>query len=357
MAVSVALTPGRTIRWRKRRFVVVDSTGFDAIIAREVGKRHLARIPVSEARPDHATGRRAASATDLVSVDEEEWQTAVKRFSILKPLFEMDKAQRTRSHVEKVARILDRHPATIYRWIDAHDHSERVSVLLRKGRSDQGGSRLSQEVDAIIEAAIKKIYLVAEQPQITAVIEEVELQCFKAKLKKPGANTVRRRIAMLSERLKLEKRKGRKAAAAKYEPIKGHFPGADYPLAVAQIDHTAMDVIVVDEEHRQPIQRPSLTVVIDVYSRMVLGFAIYLEKPSAFTAGLAIAHAVLPKEDWLAGVGVHADWPCWGKMRTFARSANGNIRHDDVSKHSQWRLAARFINTGRRRRHTEAIEM
>ena len=83
MAVSVALTPGRTIRWRKRRFVVVDSTGLDAIIAREVGKRRLARIPVSEARPDHATGRRAASATDLVFVDEEEWQTAVKRFSIL----------------------------------------------------------------------------------------------------------------------------------------------------------------------------------------------------------------------------------------------------------------------------------
>ena len=76
-----------------------------------------------------------------------------------------------------------------------------------------------------------------------------------------------------------------------------------------------MDVIVVDEEHRQPIQRPSLTVVIDVHSRMVLGFAIYLEKPSAFTAGLAIAHAVLPKEQWLAEVGVEADWPCWGKMR------------------------------------------
>ena len=55
--------------------------------------------------------------------------------------------------------------------------------------------------------------------------------------------------------------------------------------------------------------------VIDVYSRMVLGFAIYLEKPSAFAAGLAIAHAVLPKEDWLAGVGVQAEWPCWGKMR------------------------------------------
>ena len=87
-------------------------------------------------------------------------------------------------------------------------------------------------------------------------------------------------------------------------------------MAVAQIDHTPMDVIVVDEEHRQPIQRPSLTVVIDVYSRMVLGFSIYLEKPSAFTVGMAIAHAILPKENWLAGVGVQAEWPCWGKMRT-----------------------------------------
>src|SRR4030095_4181169 len=116
----------------------------------------------------------------------------------------------------------------------------------------------------------------------------------------PHPDTSRQRVAALPDRHKLEKRKGRKAAAEKYEPIKGHFPGADYPLAVAQIDHTPMDVIVVDEEHRQPIQRPSLTVLIDVYSRMVLGFAIYLEKPSALTAGLAIAHAVLPKEDWLA---------------------------------------------------------
>jgi putative transposase len=45
-------------------------------------------------------------------------------------------------------------------------------------------------------------------------------------------------------------------------------------------------------------------VVIDVYSRMLLGFAIYLEKPGAFTVGMAIPHAVLPKENWLAGVGV-----------------------------------------------------
>ena len=314
--LSVEFAPGRIIRWRKRRFVVVDCTGFEAIIAREVGKRRLERIPVAEAQPDHSINQRAISVTNLVAVPEDKWQTAVRQFTVLKRLLEMDGIERTRAAVEKVAKILKKHPATIYRWIESYNCSGRLSELLRKNRADRGKSRLSSKVDTIIEDAIKKIYLTAEQPHISAVIEEVNLQCFKAGLKKPAANTVRRRIATLSDRLKLEKRKGKKAAAEKYEPIKGHFPGADFPLAVAQIDHTPMDVIVVDEEHRQPIQRPSLTVVIDVYSRMVLGFSIYLEKPSAFTVGMAIAHAILPKENWLAGVGVQAEWPCWGKMRT-----------------------------------------
>jgi hypothetical protein len=43
----------------------------------------------------------------------------------------------------------------------------------------------------IIEAAIQKIYLTPEQPPLSAVIEEVALQCFKAKLKTPDASTVR----------------------------------------------------------------------------------------------------------------------------------------------------------------------
>jgi putative transposase len=30
--------------------------------------------------------------------------------------------------------------------------------------------------------------------------------------------------------------------------------------------------------------------------------------------GLCIAHSILPKEEWLAEVGSHAEWPVWGKM-------------------------------------------
>jgi hypothetical protein len=51
MAAKLKLIPGSTIRWGARRFVVVDYVGLDAVIAREVGKRKLERIPVRVANP------------------------------------------------------------------------------------------------------------------------------------------------------------------------------------------------------------------------------------------------------------------------------------------------------------------
>ena len=119
----------------------------------------------SEARPDPINGQRAVSTSDLVSVDEKQWQAAVKGFSILKPLFELDKEQRTRVHVEKMAKILNSH-SSCHLPLDPKHMKTRsaLSVLLRNGRSDRGGIRVSNEVDAVIQAAIKKIYLVVEQP-------------------------------------------------------------------------------------------------------------------------------------------------------------------------------------------------
>ena len=109
--------------------------------------------------------------------------------------------------------------------MEAYERSERISVFLRKDRSDRGKSRLSKKVNAIIEAAIKKIYLKAERLDVAAVVEEVRLQCFKSKIKKqPHADTIRQRVAALPDRLKLDKREGRKAAAEKYEPTRGTFP-------------------------------------------------------------------------------------------------------------------------------------
>jgi hypothetical protein len=49
MATTLKFLPGSTIRWRATRFIVVDYADIDAIIARELGKRKLERIPVRDA--------------------------------------------------------------------------------------------------------------------------------------------------------------------------------------------------------------------------------------------------------------------------------------------------------------------
>ena len=118
MPASLRFIPGNTIRWRARRFVVVDYASMDAIIARELGKRAFRRIPIKEAVADLSPGDRRAWTPDLVSVSKEAWQTAVKRFKTLKPLLELDGTGRTLAKVSAVATALGKHPSTIYRWIE-----------------------------------------------------------------------------------------------------------------------------------------------------------------------------------------------------------------------------------------------
>lgn len=212
MSALLRFIPGSTIRWRAHRFVIVDYAGMDAILAREVGKRRLQRVPLNEAVVDHASGELNAFTPDLVSVRENAWQTAVKRFKIPKPLLEGGRAKGSFAEINEIARRLGKHPSTIYRWIDDYARSGRLSVFLRKERSDRGRSRLPDKVNALIDAAINKMYLKAEQPDVAAVIEEVHRQCFKINVKKPHPVTVRRRVAALPDRLKLEKRNASEAA-------------------------------------------------------------------------------------------------------------------------------------------------
>ena len=93
---NYAEVPARKyIRSRATRFIVVDSADIDAIIARELGKRKLERIPVRDAKPDRTPGNQKAWTPDLVSIPAEAWKRAVTRFQVLKPLLEMDRAKRT----------------------------------------------------------------------------------------------------------------------------------------------------------------------------------------------------------------------------------------------------------------------
>jgi putative transposase len=85
-------------------------------------------------------------------------------------------------------------------------------------------------------------------------------------------------------------------------------------LAVMQIDHTLVDIMVVDEVLRQSMGRPWITVAFDIATRVVLGVALPLEPPSATSVGLAMA--CLPKDQWLKERQLDIEWVPAGLPRT-----------------------------------------
>jgi putative transposase len=128
------------------------------------------------------------------------------------------------------------------------------------------------------------------------------------------AGTVLRRIAQLDRVGSVVAREGRDAARS-LGAAGGVAPEVPGLLDQVQVDHTVVDVIVVDEWHRLPIGRPYVTAAIDVASRCVVGLVVTLEAPSATSVGLCLAHMATSKRAWLERLGVEAVWPMSGKPR------------------------------------------
>ncbi|KJB89831.1 hypothetical protein N826_15540, partial [Skermanella aerolata KACC 11604] len=84
-----------------------------------------------------------------------------------------------------------------------------------------------------------------------------------------------------------------------------------------------MDLMIVDETHRKPIGRPTGTFALDLFSRVIPGFALTLEPPSTLTSALCLAHAAQDKAEWLAQRGLDLDWPIWGIPRRLGFDRGG----------------------------------
>jgi putative transposase len=68
----------------------------------------------------------------------------------------------------------------------------------------------------------------------------------------------------------------------------------------------------VDEDDRLPIGRPTLTLAIDVYSRMPFGIRVGFEPPSYFAVMGCLFHGILPKADVREMYGTRNCWPVYG---------------------------------------------
>lgn len=267
--------------------VITHIVSGDHVLVRNLTSGTVQQVSIRALRPLPQPAPEPRVPMDLSLVTNEDWAVAQMRYQAVKPLLEAPVS--AAQVVKEIAASTGRHPATIYRWVQRYKQEGLQTGLIPAKRGvDPGHCRLRPEVEAIIGAAIEERYLTRNRIKATQLHRDITLNCRSAGLPVPHVNTVRNRISGLAPRTVVEGRSGKRAAREQFEPIKGHFPSADHPLAVIQIDHTKLDLIVVDETDRKPLARPWLTVATDVFSRTVAGFYLSLEAPSAASTGMCV---------------------------------------------------------------------
>ncbi|MBO0952629.1 helix-turn-helix domain-containing protein [Fibrella forsythiae] len=307
---QIYITPGAAVDFEGDTYQVKAILDDRRILAHRVIDDHIAVLQVTGLTP---SVQAAPVGPEIQLADEEAWALATRRYNLIKPIL----ANRSDGALVKAIAKENRvSVSTLYRWLERYERTGLVSALMDYPRDGgKGKNRLSPEVEVLIEETIRQEYLSVQRKPISKVYQSLVSQCRQAGLEEPHPNTVRNRVRQLTEYTRLRFRYGKPIADEQLAPLRGNFPGADFPLAVVQIDHTKLDLILVDNLHRQPLGRPWITLAIDVFSRMVVGFYVSFDPPGAMGTGLCIANAILPKETLLASHNLGGEWPCWGVMR------------------------------------------
>lgn len=268
--------------------------------------------------------KKTSGVRGIASISDKDWEKAEKAYAAIKPL--LASPNRTRKDVAAAAKTADVDVATLYRWIEKFQSTLTVASLVRSDKNGgKDGSRLDPKIEGILLSVINSNGLTLQQENARQLHHEIQKRCKALGLKWPHINTVRARMKRVPAAVFVAARRGKEGKEA-YEPVPGEFAEATEPLQIIQIDHTPLDVIVVDDEHRKSIGRAFLTVAIDVYSRTIVGYFISLDNPGDHSVGLCMIDAILPKEQRLRKFRIDPRCAVYGKPKIVHADNAGEFR-------------------------------
>lgn len=307
---------------------------FVSVIAIAVESGRSTTLRIGDLRPVIDTSIPNDGYKELADIADDDWRIAESRFAAIQPLIHV--LYIGRHEVASRAKEVGVDTSTLYRWLERYKALDTVSALIPRKRGwKEGNNRIATDAVFVIEEVINDFYLTTQRPTIQKTVIEVARRCQQRGITAPHANTVRARIAKVTEKQFLRGRGHKEKAKNKFLPAAGSFPNADYPLSVIQIDHTPADIILVDDVYRKPIGRPFITLAMDIYSRMITGYYLAFDAPSETSVAMCVAHSILPKDEWLTLHNVDAEWHVWGVPRTIHVDNGADFRSNNFQKSCQ----------------------
>ncbi len=298
-------------------FVVLQFNSADEVLVMEMSTKVQEEVAASQLK--HIRSSDNTREVDLKLIGSKKFDEAQKILDAIKPLLEYRRLPS--AVVEARAKETGKSVKTLKKWLRRYRKDPRLSTLIRKRRKDAGETRFEPLVEKEIEKAVNELLQDANQ-SLSDALEDLQ-DAVKAlskklgrELEEPCYGTLWGRYHLVSERQKAEAKFGKRPARLTHGIKNGTLSDVDHPLALVQVDHLEVPVVVVDQEFREPIQKAWITVLIDVFCRCVVGFYLTLESPGNLSLGLAMSHAILPKDETLKLLEIPFKWPISGFMWT-----------------------------------------
>jgi putative transposase len=243
---------------------------------------------------------------------------------------------------------------TVVRWRKSYIESngdiaslvvKRHKMGNRKSRIQGDESFFEQALERFLDAKRRKVTIAYQYYRDSITIENESI--IDEKIPIISYTTFNRRIKLLPPYPVAVARHGKFKADQWFAYCASHIPPTRI-LERVEIDHTPLDLILLDDELLIPLGRPYLTLLIDVFSGCVLGFHLSYKSPSYVSAAKAIVHAIKPKSLDHMSIKLQHDWPCYGKFENLVvdngaefwsesldhacREAGINIQYNPVRK-------------------------
>lgn len=327
---KVQLIIGNFVKYESQIYKITQLIDFNEVIGVNIKTNDAKRLLIEYIKPipNNMLKNNGYIFKDIDDIADDEWKTIEIRLNAIRPLLNGS----TRKEIEEHAKEIGIHFTTLYRWLSGYKSTGTLTGLLSQKRGRKNGTVfIAEDIEKIIQDTIKNDYLIKERPSIKSVINKIKIKCLERNLALPSNNTIRNRINKITQYEFFEKRNSKNLVKDKFAPATKKY-SADYPLQKVQIDHTRVDLHIVDDEYRTSIGKPWLTLAIDIYSRMIVGYYLSLDAPSGVSVGMCIVNAILQKNKLLNQFELDTEWNVWGKFDNIFTDNGADFRSFSVEQ-------------------------
>ena len=254
---------------------------------------NLARAEAEKVIPTPPSEQRADVFVPTASLSEAER----RRLALLQRLTTQKGKAGYKAEQARVAQELGMSLRSLFR-LQRQYKEAGIEGIKRQGRLDEGQFRVSEYWQRFIVKAYRESNKGQRQTSRAQVAKLVASHATEiGERDYPSRRSVYRVLAAEIDRA--EEKGKRRSIGWQGELLKLHTKEGieldiEYSNQVWQCDHTRADIMVVDN-HGDPVGCPTLTTIVDTYSRCIVGIHLGMSYPSAAVTCLALRHAILPK--------------------------------------------------------------